>query len=92
VDLTAGVGRQQYGQEFLGGFGKIPPFTLLRRRTRVSLPRSDYTGGVARGVEQQYALAEVERHQLDAAVSDGHRTGRHAMLAIASPARQIATV
>src|ERR1700688_5191213 len=28
VDLTAGVGRQQYGNEFLGGF-RIPPFTYF---------------------------------------------------------------
>jgi outer membrane protein TolC len=29
VDLIAGVGRQQYGNEFLGGLGKIPPFTYF---------------------------------------------------------------
>jgi outer membrane protein TolC len=66
VDLTAGVGRQQYGNEFLGGLGKIPPFTYFAVGPTVSYTL-DYTGGVARSVEQQYALAEVERHQLDAA-------------------------
>ena len=52
----------------------------------------DYTGGVARSVEQQYALAEVERHQLDAAYLTV--TGQAVMqtLAIASARAQIATV
>src|SRR6267142_372146 len=65
VDLTAGAGRQQYGKEFLGPIG-IPPFTYFAVGPAVSYTL-DYTGGVARSVEQQYALAEVERHQLDAA-------------------------
>jgi NodT family efflux transporter outer membrane factor (OMF) lipoprotein len=91
VDLTAGVGRQQYGQEFLGGFGKIPPFTYFAVGPSVSYTL-DYTGGVARGVERQYALAEVERHQLDAAYLTV--TGQAVMqtLAIASARAQIATV
>jgi NodT family efflux transporter outer membrane factor (OMF) lipoprotein len=90
VGLTAGVGRQMYGKEFLGGIG-IPPFTYFAIGPTVSYTL-DYTGGVARGVEQQYALAEVERHQLDAA----HLTvtGQAVMqtLAIASARAQIATV
>jgi NodT family efflux transporter outer membrane factor (OMF) lipoprotein len=65
VDLTAGAGRQQYGKEFLGPIG-IPPFTYFSVAPSVSYTL-DYTGGVARGVEQQYALAEVEQHQRDAA-------------------------
>src|SRR6202140_2046179 len=91
VDLTAGAGRQQYGQEFLGGFGKIPPFTYFAVGPAVSYTL-DYTGGVARSVEQQYALAEVERHQLDAAYLTV--TGQVVMqtLAIASARAQIATV
>jgi len=90
VDLTAGVGRQQYGNEFLGGF-RIPPFTYFAVGPTVSYTL-DYTGGVARGVEQQYALAEVERHQLDAAYLTV--TGQAVMqtLAIASARAQIATV
>src|ERR1700684_2613540 len=60
VDLTAGVGRQQYGAEFIGGrFGQIPPFTYYAIGPSVSYTL-DYTGGVARSVEEQYALAEVE--------------------------------
>jgi NodT family efflux transporter outer membrane factor (OMF) lipoprotein len=91
VDLTAGVGRQQYGNEFLGGFGKIPPFTYFAVGPAVSYTL-DYTGGVARGVERQYALAEVERHQLDAAYLTV--TGQAVMqtIAIASVRAQIATV
>jgi NodT family efflux transporter outer membrane factor (OMF) lipoprotein len=90
VDLTAGAGRQQYGDEFLGGF-KIPPFTYFAVGPTVSYTL-DYTGGVARGVEQQFALAEVERHQLDAAYLTV--TGQAVMqtLAIASARAQIATV
>ena len=91
VDLTAGVGRQQYGNEFLGGFGKIPPFTYFAVGPAVSYTL-DYTGGVARSVEQQFALAEVERHQLDAAYLAV--TGQAVMqaLSIASARAQIATV
>jgi NodT family efflux transporter outer membrane factor (OMF) lipoprotein len=91
VSLTAGVGRQQYGDEFLGGFGSIPPFTYFAVGPAVSYTL-DYTGGVARSVEQQYALAEVERHRLDAAYLTV--TGQAVMqtLAIASARAQIATV
>ncbi|MEA3142521.1 MAG: hypothetical protein QOK23_4690 [Gammaproteobacteria bacterium] len=90
VDLTAAAGRQQYGKEFLGPFG-IPPFTYFAVGPTVSYTL-DYTGGVARGVEQQYALAEVERHQLEAAYLTV--TGQAVMqtLAIASARAQIATV
>jgi len=91
VNLTAGAGRQQYGDEFLGGFGKIPPFTYFAVGPSVSYTL-DYTGGVARSIEQQYALAEVQRHQLDAAYLT--ITGQAVMqtLAIASARAQIATV
>jgi NodT family efflux transporter outer membrane factor (OMF) lipoprotein len=90
VDLTAGAGRQQYGKEFLGPIG-IPPFTYFAIGPTVSYTL-DYTGGVARSVEQKYALAEVERHQLDAAYLTV--TGQAVMqtLTIASVRAQIATV
>jgi NodT family efflux transporter outer membrane factor (OMF) lipoprotein len=90
VDLTAGVGRQQYGNEFLGGF-RIPPFTYFAVGPAVSYTL-DYTGGVARSVEQQYALAEVERHQLDAAYLAVTGQAVMQMLAIASVRAQMATV
>src|ERR1700683_3718297 len=91
VNLTAGAGRQQYGKEFLGGFAQIPPFTYFAVGPTVSYTL-DYTGGVARGVERQYALAEVQRHQLDAAYLAV--TGQAVMqtLEIASARAQIATV
>jgi len=90
VDLAAGAGRQQYGKEFLGPF-RIPPFTYFAVGPTVSY-MLDYTGGVARSVEQQYALAEVERHQLEAAYLAV--TGQAVMqtLTIASVRAQIATV
>jgi NodT family efflux transporter outer membrane factor (OMF) lipoprotein len=52
----------------------------------------DYTGGVARSVEQQYALAEVRKHQLEAAYLTV--TGQAVMqaLAIASARAQITTL
>jgi len=91
VGLTAGVGRQQYGSEFLGGLGKIPPFTYFAVGPSVSYTL-DYTGGVARGVERQYALVDVAQHELDAAYLAV--TGQAVMqtLAIASARAQIATV
>jgi NodT family efflux transporter outer membrane factor (OMF) lipoprotein len=90
VDLTGGAGRQQYGKQFLGPIG-IPPFTYFSVGSTVSYTL-DYTGGVARGVERQYALAEVEQHQLDAAYLTV--TGKAVMqtLEIASARAQIATV
>ncbi len=90
VSLTAGVGRQQYGDEFLGGFS-IPPFTYFAVGPAVSYTL-DYTGGVARSVEQQYALAEVERHRLDAAYLTVTGQAVLQTLAIASARAQIATV
>jgi NodT family efflux transporter outer membrane factor (OMF) lipoprotein len=64
--MTAGVGRQRYGAEFLGSFAKPPPFNYYALGPTVSYTL-DYTGGTARSVEQQYALAEYQRQQLNAA-------------------------
>ena len=91
VGLTAGIGRQKYGDEFLGGFFNLPPFTYFAVGPAVSYTL-DYTGGVARGVEQQYAMAEVARRRLDAAYLAV--TGQAVMqtLAIASARAQIATL
>ena len=90
VDLSAGVGRQQYGDQFLGGFA-IPPFTYFAVGPTVSYPL-DYTGGVARGVEQRYALAEVEQHRVDAAYLAVSGQAVMQTLEIASVRAQIATV
>jgi NodT family efflux transporter outer membrane factor (OMF) lipoprotein len=91
VGLTAGAGRQKYGDEFLGGFFNLPPFTYFAVGPTVSYTL-DYTGGVARSVEQQYALAEVRKHQLEAAYLTV--TGQAVMqaLAIASARAQITTL
>jgi len=64
--MTVGVGRQRYGAEFLGPFAKPPPFNYYALGPTVSYAL-DYTGGTARSVEQQYALAEYQRQQLNAA-------------------------
>jgi NodT family efflux transporter outer membrane factor (OMF) lipoprotein len=91
VGLSAGAGRQQYGAEFLGGFANLAPFTYFAVGPSVSYAL-DYTGSVARGVERQYALAEVEQHQLNAAYLAV--TGQAVMqtLAIAAAREQISTV
>jgi NodT family efflux transporter outer membrane factor (OMF) lipoprotein len=91
IGLTAGAGRQQYGAEFLGAFGPIPPFTYFSVGPTVSYVL-DYTGGVARSVEQQFALAETERHQLDAAYLAVTGQAVLQVLAIASAHAQIAAV
>jgi NodT family efflux transporter outer membrane factor (OMF) lipoprotein len=90
VDLTAGAGRQQYGKEFLGPLG-IPPFTYFAVGPTVSYTL-DYTGGVARSVERQYALAELEQHQRDAAFLTVTGQAVMQLLTIASVRAQIATV
>jgi NodT family efflux transporter outer membrane factor (OMF) lipoprotein len=66
IGLTAGVGRQKYGEEFLGNLQKPPPFTYFAVGPTVSYTL-DYTGGTARSVEQQRAFADYQRQQLDAA-------------------------
>jgi len=65
VDLNAGAARQKYGAQFLGGFS-LPPFTAfgLGPTVRYTL---DYTGGIARSIEQRAALADYQRGQRDAA-------------------------
>ncbi|MDR2215698.1 MAG: TolC family protein, partial [Nevskiaceae bacterium] len=70
VDLTASAARQQFGEQQFGnllgpGF-EIPPFTAygVGPNVRYTL---DYTGGTARGIEQQQALAEYQQYQLAAA-------------------------
>ena len=65
VDLTAGAGRQKLGAQFLGDFS-LPPFTYFAFGTAVSYTL-DYTGGVARAIERQRALAAYEQYQLQAA-------------------------
>jgi len=90
VSLSGGVGRQKYGAEFLGGF-TVPPFTYFAVGPSVSYTL-DYTGGIARSVEQQQAQAEAVRQQLDAAYLSVSGQAVMQTLAIASTAAQISTV
>jgi NodT family efflux transporter outer membrane factor (OMF) lipoprotein len=64
--MTGGIGRQKYGAQFFGTFQQLPPFTYFSLGPTVSYAL-DYTGGTARSVEQQYAVAEYQRQQLNAA-------------------------
>jgi len=62
----AGVGRQQYGNEFLGAFGKIPPYVLRGRAHRQLHPRS--IPAVSRAAwNSSTRWPRSRRHQLDAA-------------------------
>lgn len=91
VNLNGGVGRQKYGAQFLGPSPKPPPFTYFAIGPSVSYTL-DFTGGVARSVEQQRAFAEYQQHQLEAASMS---VSGHAVLqafSIASLRSQIATV
>jgi NodT family efflux transporter outer membrane factor (OMF) lipoprotein len=66
LSATAGIGAQKYGAQFLGTFTPPPPFTYYAIGATVNYAL-DYTGGVRRSVEQQYAFAEYQRQQLNAA-------------------------
>jgi NodT family efflux transporter outer membrane factor (OMF) lipoprotein len=90
VGLTAGIGRQKYGQELFGGSFNLPPFTYFAVGPTVSYTLD--TGGIARGIEQQRALAEVTQHQLDAAYLTVTGQAVMQILAIASARAQIATI
>lgn len=67
VGLQAGSGRQQYGKQFLGSLvPKVAPFTYESFGASVSYTL-DYDGAIARSIEEQKALAQYERSELDAA-------------------------
>jgi len=91
VGMTAGVGREKYGAEFLGTSPKPPTFTYFAVGPAISYTL-DYTGGAARSVEQQYALANYQRQQLDAAYLAVTGNAVMQSLSIASVRAQIATV
>ena len=91
VGLTAGIGRQKYGEEFLGSLPKPPPFTYFAVGPTVSYTL-DYTGGEARSVEQRFALADVQRQQLEAARLAVAGNAVMQSLRIASLRAQIATL
>ena len=91
VGLSAGVGRQKYGAEFLSGVFSVPPFTYFAVGPSVSYTL-DYTGGIARSVEQRQAQAEAARQQLQAAYLTVSGQAVMQTLAIASTGAQIATL
>jgi len=91
VDLNGDIGRLKYGAEFLGPLTKPPPFTYFAVGATVSYAL-DYTGGIARSVEQQYAFAEYQRQQLNAAYLAVSGNAVMQALKIASLRAQIATV
>jgi NodT family efflux transporter outer membrane factor (OMF) lipoprotein len=66
VGVTAGTGRQKYGEQFLGNFAAIPPFGYYSLGAAVSYT-FDFSGGIRRSVEQQNAFAESARQELAAA-------------------------
>ena len=91
IGLTGGVGRQKYGAEFLGTFPAPPDFTYFAIGPSISYTL-DYTGGLARSVEQQRAFAEVRQQQLDAAYLSVTGNTVTEALRIASVRAQIATL
>ncbi|HET9389868.1 MAG TPA: efflux transporter outer membrane subunit [Steroidobacteraceae bacterium] len=91
LGVTAGIGGQKYGAEFLGSLAKPPPFTYYAVGPTISYS-FDYLGGVARSVEQRQALAEYQRQQLDAAYLAVTGNAVMESLRIALLREQIATV
>jgi outer membrane protein TolC len=65
VSVDAGAGRQKYGAQFAGPFS-VPPFTYLAVGATVRYTL-DYTGGIARSVEQREALAQYQQSEVGAA-------------------------
>ena len=65
VSVNAGAGREKYGTQFAGPFN-VPPFTYLAVGATVSYTL-DYTGKIARSVEQRQALAQYQQSEADAA-------------------------
>lgn len=91
VGATGGIGRQKYGAEFLGSSPKPPPFTYFAVGATISYAL-DYTGGVARAVEERFALADYQRQQLEAARLAVSGNAVVAALQIAAARAQIATL
>ena len=91
IDMTAGAGRQRYGDEFLGGLAPPFSFTFYGVGPTVSYTL-DLSGGIARSVEGKYAEAEIAQHQLGAAYLSVTGQAVLQVLAIASTRAQIATL
>jgi NodT family efflux transporter outer membrane factor (OMF) lipoprotein len=66
LSLEGGAGRQKYGAQFLGPLvNNLPTFSYASAGVAVQY-RVDYTGGIARSVEQREALAQYQRSEADA--------------------------
>jgi NodT family efflux transporter outer membrane factor (OMF) lipoprotein len=65
VSLNAEAGRQKYGKQFLGPLS-VSPFSYLAVGATVRYTL-DYTGGIARSVEQREALAQYQHSEVEAA-------------------------
>ena len=90
VDLEASAGRQKYGAAFLGP-DKLPPFSFYSVGFGVSYA-FDFAGGVRRTVEQQYALAAYQQHEVEAAALSVSGNVALQALAAASARAQILSV
>jgi NodT family efflux transporter outer membrane factor (OMF) lipoprotein len=66
VNLNGGAGRQKYGKEFLGPLTAPPPFTYFAAGATVNYT-FDFSGGIARSIEERRALFEYQRQELRAA-------------------------
>jgi NodT family efflux transporter outer membrane factor (OMF) lipoprotein len=67
VAFQASSGRQKYGKQFFGTLvPSVPPFTYEAFGANVSYTL-DYDGAAARSVEEQRALEQYERNELNAA-------------------------
>jgi len=87
--MTGGVGRQKLGAQ--SSAASTTPFTYFSVGATVSYAL-DFAGGLARSVEQQYALAEYQRRQLEAAQLVVTGSAIMQALTIASLRAQISTV
>jgi NodT family efflux transporter outer membrane factor (OMF) lipoprotein len=65
VSVDAEAGRQKYGKQFLGPLS-VSPFSYLAVGATVHYTL-DYTGGIARSVEQREALAQYRQNEVEAA-------------------------
>jgi NodT family efflux transporter outer membrane factor (OMF) lipoprotein len=66
LSVDGGAGRQKYGTQFLGPLvNNLPTFSYASAGLAVQY-RVDYTGGIARSVEQRAALAQYQRSEADA--------------------------
>jgi NodT family efflux transporter outer membrane factor (OMF) lipoprotein len=91
ITATAGIGRQKYGEEFLGGLRSPLSFSYYAVGPAVSYTL-DTAGGIQRGIEGKNAEAGVAQHQLDAAYLAVTGQAVLQTLAIASTGAQIATL